>query len=231
MDELQRFYKSKEWESFRQIVIAERTADDGFVYCEHCGQPILKPYDMIVHHKVELTEANVRDYKVALNPDNMMVIHFRCHNEIHERFGFNRGYSPKKKVYIIYGAPCSGKSTWVKENATEKDLIVDLDNIFESISINDRYHKPESIKSVVYKLRDNLYDIIKYRDGKWTNAYVITGGALLGDRERLMKRVGADELIFIDTDKAECLSRAKKNRTEEWAEYIESWFEHFQPEE
>ena len=238
MDELQKFYKSKEWESFRQIVIADKTADDGFVYCEHCGKPILKPYDLIVHHKIELTEVNVKDYKVALNPENMMVVHFRCHNQIHERFGFNKDkqgrstYRPKpKKVYIVYGAPCSGKTTWVKENATKNDIIVDLDSIYECITISDRYEKSDRVSSVVFKMRDTLYDVIRYRDGKWNDAFIITGGALLGDRERLQKRVGADELIFIDTPMGECLNRAKENRTEEWMEYIISWFEHFQPDE
>ena len=45
---LNNFYKSKEWEQFRKIVIAERTDAEGFVYCELCGKPILKPYDLIV---------------------------------------------------------------------------------------------------------------------------------------------------------------------------------------
>ena len=233
MDTLQKFYKSKEWESFRQVIIAERTKDDGFVYCEHCGKPIIKSYDMIVHHKTELTEVNVNDYKIALNPENMMVVHFRCHNEIHERFGFNKtaGYRPKqKKVYIVYGSPCSGKSTWVRENATENDIVVDVDSIYECISINERYKKPDRIKSVVFEMRDKMYDIIKYRSGKWNDAFIITGGALLGDRERLKQRVGADEMIFIDTPMGECLARAKEKRSDEWYEYVLKWFETFQPE-
>lgn len=236
MDTLQKFYKSKEWESFRQVIIAERTKDDGYVYCEHCGKPILKPYDTIVHHKEELTEVNVNDYKIALNPENMMVVHFRCHNEIHERFGFNKTgggstYRPKqKKVYIVYGSPCSGKSKWVRENATENDIVVDIDSIYECISINERYKKPDRIKSVVFEMRDKMYDIIKYRSGKWNDAFIITGGALLGDRERLMQRVGADEMIFIDTPMGECLARAKEKRSDEWYEYVLKWFETFQPE-
>lgn len=232
--DLERFYKSKEWESFRQIVIAEKTNEDGFVICEHCGKPILKPYDLIVHHKEELTEQNVKDYKIALNPNNMAVVHFKCHNQIHERFGYgNKGqqrpYKPRpKKVYIVYGSPCSGKTTWVKENATPNDIVVDIDSIYECISINDRYNKPEGLRSVVFDVRDKLYDVIKYRNGNWTNAYIITGGALIGDRERLAKRTGADDFIFINTSKTECLIRARQNRDESWIGYIESWFEHFQ---
>ena len=34
-----------------------------------------------------------------------------------------------KQVYIIYGSPLSGKTTYVKEHAQKGDLIIDIDNI------------------------------------------------------------------------------------------------------
>lgn len=67
------FYKSDEWESFRKVVIAKRTHEDGFIYCDLCGKPILKKYDLIVHHKQELSEANVNDHNISLNPDNVQL--------------------------------------------------------------------------------------------------------------------------------------------------------------
>ena len=164
----EQFYKSKQWEAFRKVIIAERTDEDGFVHCCRCGKPILNKYDLIIHHKIELNEANVNDTMISLNPDNVDCICFRCHNKEHERFGFqkeghkNGFYKPvQKKVYIVYGSPCAGKSTWVHDVATKDDLIVDLDNIWQMISVNDRYSKPAALKSVVFDVRDKLYDIIK----------------------------------------------------------------------
>ena len=49
---LYEFYRSKEWESFRKVVIAERVKEDGFVYDEVTGKPIVKAYDIILHHKI-----------------------------------------------------------------------------------------------------------------------------------------------------------------------------------
>ena len=46
----EQFYKSKQWESFRKVIIADRSDADGFVHCAHCGKPILHKYDLIVHH-------------------------------------------------------------------------------------------------------------------------------------------------------------------------------------
>lgn len=226
---LDNFYKSKQWEKFREVYISDHTNDDGYIYCAMCGKPILKKYDLILDHITELTEDNVNDYSISLNPDNIRPLHFICHNKRHERFGFGTGgYVRKpKRVYIVYGAPCSGKSTWVKSVANDNDLIVDIDSIYQMISNNERYIKPDGIKSVVFDVRDCLYNTIKYRSGRWQNAYIITGGARLGDRERLKQRVSADELIFIDTDKETCISRVGE-RGNDWINYINDWFESYQ---
>lgn len=239
MEQLQKFYKSKKWEAFRKVIIEQRTDPDGYVHCAICGKPILKAYDLIVHHKKELSEDNVADAMIALNPDNVECVHFRCHNQIHERFGYNKtssGASYKKHVYIVYGSPCAGKSTWVQDNATADDLVVDMDSIWQMISINDRYIKPATLRSVVFDLRDKMYDIIKYRSGKWHNAYIITGGALIGDRQRLQVRVSADDFIFIDTSEHECMNRVMLRDIPDdqkvlWLDYVKDWFNSFQPDE
>ena len=234
----QQFYKSKQWETFRHVVIAQRADEDGFVNCAICGKPILKKYDLIVHHIEELNDLNVNDTNVSLNPDNVQCVHFKCHNQIHERFGYNKTSKAKvykKHVYIVYGSPCAGKTTWVHENATANDLVVDMDSIWQMIGINPRYTKPDTLRSIAFDIRDKLYDVIKYRNGKWHNAFVIVGGAMKGDRERLTQRINADELIYIDTDQQTCIERCKnridmsEEQRNEWIEYINQWFNQYQP--
>lgn len=227
---LKSFYKSEQWELFRDNVIYQRTNKSTMkVHCARCGKELNKRYDTVVHHKIELTEQNVNDYNISLNPDNVEVICFNCHNKEHARFG----HEAKKKVYIVYGSPLSGKTTWVKEAAQPNDLIVDMDSIHEMISVNDRYVKNDRLNSVVFEVRDKLYDIIKYRSGKWHNAFVIVGGAMRGDRERLMKRVNADELIFIEATEEQCMDRLDQRNMHgehkyKWKQYIKEWFERYQ---
>lgn len=213
---LNNFYKSKEWQSLLQQIKLERVSEDGVLYCEHCGKPMTKAYDIIGHHKEELTEANVNNLEISLNPKNIMLIHFKCHNKTHERFGFLQ-----QKVYIIYGSPCAGKSTWVNNVANNDDLILDIDKIWECICNSDKYNKPNRLKSNVFNIRDCILDQIKTRTGMWRNAFIIGGYPLKMDRERLAEKLGA-ELIYIDSTKEECIARSK---TEKWKEYIEEWFE------
>lgn len=223
MNKRQAFYKSKKWEAFRKIIIDERTEHDGFVRCSICGQPIIKKYDLVIHHKEELTEDNVDDVNISLNPDNVECVHFKCHNKEHKRFGFNGQIT--KKVFIVYGSPLSGKTTWVRDNASERDLIVDIDSLYEAINIAPRYHKPSAASSMVFDLRDTLLDRIKVRSGKWESAYIVGGYPLEAERQRLSERVNADRVILIESTEAECLQRVEEcGRPPEWKEYVKEWF-------
>lgn len=216
--ELKTFYKSKQWEKLIEQLKIERINDDGQLICEHCGKPIVKKYDCIGHHKIELTDDNVNDYEVSLNPNNIMLIHFRCHNIIHQRYeGF------KQKVYLVYGSPCSGKTTFVDSVATADDLIIDIDRIWECLSNNDRYHKPNRLKANVFGVRDCLIEQVKTRNGMWKNCYIVGTYPLRTDRERLCELLNAKP-IFIEETKAVCISRAMND---EWKKYIDEWFDNY----
>lgn len=216
------FYKSKRWESFISGLRLERINGNGELLCAACGKPIIKKYDCIGHHKIELTDKNVNDFNISLNPDNVELVHFKCHNNRHHRFGFE-----EQKVYCVYGSPCAGKTTWVKENAGKDDIVLDIDSIYEMISVNDRYIKSNRIATNVFGIRDCIIEMIKMRRGKWINAFIIGGYPLIMDRERLYNQVKC-EFIFIDSEKEICLERAK-NRSDDWIGFVNEWFEKYQP--
>lgn len=218
---LDTFYRSKEWNDFRKVIIAERTKPDGFIYDEETGKPIVNPYDLILHHKVYLTEENVNDFEISLNPANIEVVSHKTHNLIHERLGASR-----HEIFIVYGPPLAGKTTWVQENKGPNDLVLDIDSLWQAIT-GKRYYKPAKLRAVVFRLRDSILDMIKFRYGKWSNAYIIGGYAAEGERERLAKELGA-RLVFIEATQDECLNRLANDLerdAEEWCKYIFEWFD------
>lgn len=222
---LSAFYKSKEWIELTQIIRLHRMNSNGALICEHCGKPIVAKYDCICHHITELTEANYTNAAIALNPDNIMLVHHRCHNKIHNKLGIG-----KKSVYIVYGSPLSGKSTFVKDNMDYGDYVVDVDNIWKCISYNNKYIKPNRLKSCVFSIRNYMIDMVRIRQGNWLTAWIIGGYPLISERERLCNTLNARE-IFIDTPKEECIKRLHENPDgrdiDEWTRYIEDWWEKF----
>lgn len=219
---LYNFYRSDAWEKLIAVLKNERVDESGQILCDYCHKPITLKYDCIAHHIVELTEDNYTNANVSLNPDNIILVHHRCHNKIHDKYGMMK----ERQVFIVYGAPLSGKTSYVSEVANCGDLIIDIDNIWQCVSGQERYVKPNRLKAVVFSVRDNLLESVKYRRGKWLNAYIIGGYPYEPERLRLADSLGA-RLIHIDTPMEECLSRLEKctdRNYEEWSKYITDYF-------
>lgn len=231
-NDLYSFYRSEEWESLLQLLKQERVNDNEEIICEYCGKPIIKKFDCIGHHKIKLTEENVNNAEISLNPDNIAFVHHRCHNLIHEKLKHTSPKYYSRDVWLVYGSPLSGKTTWVKNNMNAGDLVIDMDNIWQCVSGCERYVKPDRLKGIVFKVRDTLLDSIRYRFGKWDNCYIIGGYPLPTERERLCRELGARE-IFIECSKEECIRRlfnAEDNRNkDEWITYIDNWFARYSP--
>lgn len=217
------FYRSREWENLLAQLKIERANEDGQIICEYCQKPIVKAYDCIGHHKKELTEENVLDYEISLNPDNIAFVHFGCHNRLHYRAG-----QICREVYIIYGPPLAGKTSYVAEAKAPGDLILDIDSIWQAISGEPRYEKPGRLNAVVFAVRDKLLEAVKYRLGKWNNAWIIGGYPNGAERERLAKELGARE-VLLNPGRAECIARLEANAQgrdlEAWRGFIDTWYE------
>lgn len=173
--------------------------------CAKCGG-VFDISELRPHHKVELTLDNIDDVNVTLNPDNIEVLCHDCHNAAHKRFGYAVG---AKRVYLVYGSPCAGKTTYVNSVATRNDLIVDLDKIHRAICICGLYDKPDATKRVAFNVRDYLLDEVRTATPrrKWQDAYIIGTYPDRIDRDMFVQDYGA-ELVHIDTSKEECIKRA-----------------------
>ena len=73
-EKLRKFYKSKSWIEVRDFCMMR----DKYL-CRICG---VRPAEL-VHHIKHLTEDNVEQWEIALNPDNLISICAACHHEEH----------------------------------------------------------------------------------------------------------------------------------------------------
>ncbi len=213
-----KLYDSDKWQNLRMLLIIERGRK-----CERCGRRVMKSKELQAHHKIELTEKNVTDYNISMNPANIELICLACHNAEHNRFVRRT----ERGVYIVYGMPLAGKETYVLQNKGKHDIVVNIDRLFEAVTMLPAYDKPNDLLPNVRAVYNTLIDNIKTRYGKWHSAWIIGGFANKYQREKLAADLGA-ELIFIDTPKSVCLARLEKDeerrdRKEEYTRYIDKW--------
>lgn len=217
-------YTSGEFRGLRAQLMAERVNSDGLLICEHCGRPILKDFECIAHHVIEVTLANLNDAAITLNPDNIKLVHHKCHNIIHDRFGYS-----VKRVYLVWGAPCSGKTSFVMQNKGRNDFIIDMDAIWRAITGGEKYDKPDALRTQAFAVRDSLLDTVKTRAGKWATAYYVTTEPRKAARDRLCAKLGAEPL-YIPCTRDEALDRLARDPERaayvvQWAEYINNFFD------
>ena len=232
---LKKFYNSTEWAVFREQRILDFAEEHNGVFCEICGKHLVEKGDIIIHHTpIELSEENFRDVLISLNPDNTKIVCKLCHNKEHGRWcGWQNTHQYKQRsVFIVYGAPCSGKTHYVKENMQSGDIVVDIDRLYQAMTLNELYDKPDGIKSNVFSVKNHLIEDIRLRKGNFTNAWIIGGYPEKFTREKLADELGA-ELVFIFSEQCECyyrLSVADDYRSAhqtEWRSYIDKWFDNY----
>ena len=234
---LKKFYNSQAWEICREQLIIARTeqSSDKLLHCAMCGKILKDKYDIIVHHTpIELTEQNVNDVMIALNPDNLAIVCAKCHNIAHNRaWGQTKHFKRiDRAVYIVYGAPLAGKTSFVRDNMKYGDIVVDMDKIYQALTLRQLYDKPDRLLNNALSVRDKIIEDIKYRRGGWLAAWIIGGYPVKQPREKLANDLGA-ELIYIDATREDCLERLKHCRdyrsdhVEEYKNYIDAWFDRF----
>jgi len=193
--------------------------------CEDCGKVITTPREAELDHIIELTPDNVHDVNITLNPKNVRLLDHDCHNKRHSRFG----YGKVKQVYIVYGCPGSGKTTYVDHNRGRTDLVVCMDSLYRAVTGLPVHDKPDGLLLNVRSVFNLLLDQVKTRYGKWSTAWIVGGFADKYKREKLADDLGA-ELIYCECSRDDAINRLvvddkRGNMISEYRGYIDKWFD------
>lgn len=123
-------------------------------------------------------------------------------------------------IYVITGAPCSGKTTYVSEKAKENELIIDYDSIAEALGAK-RYEATGRIQAVALEVREKAIDMALTKPDE--NSWIIHSNP---NEEKLKRYEDAGaEIITLDPGKDVCLERAKADgRPESTFIGIHKWY-------
>lgn len=234
-----KMYASKQWIDCREYIFNKY-----FGICQDCGKPGLE-----VHHNTFLTPLNINDPDIVYGEWNLTLLCRDCHYTRHTKrrqsiddcYYFDEdGNMCKKiievdtvaKVYIVYGCPGSGKSNYVKEHMSIGDMVVDLDLIAQAIGLQSKTETPINLVGVTLDVREYLYGLIAMRSIKCESIWIVAGLPKAYEREQLVCKVKADDSIFIDVSKDECIKRVMNDQERinknKQIEIINKWFREFE---
>lgn len=122
----------------------------------------------------------------------------------------------KQEVYIVWGCPASGKTTFVLNNMTSRDIRIDMDALVGALTKRNEKHldKPHPdysrVMPVALSVRDTLWQMIASRVGNWERAFVITNQWDEKKIDELAAYLNA-VCIYMETSESECIQRAQKD--------------------
>ncbi len=242
------FYRSKEWSQVRQYVLIR----DKYL-CRNCGAPAEE-----VHHIKHLTPDNIWDASVSLNPDNLVSLCRDCHFAVHKRdiaegvarsnrerarrrilredgtYFDENGMLVMRKVYLVYGSPRAGKTTFVREHMEDGDCVIDLDAILAALRLTEKRRKNDNLLGLAIDIRDYLYSELERKSESYDckHVWIIGGFPGRGEREELCARLNA-EPVYISAPQKECERRAIKTNEYGDADYsvyvVRNWWNRYQP--
>jgi predicted kinase len=115
-------------------------------------------------------------------------------------------------IWIITGPPCSGKSTYINENAKNDDVIIDMDKIALAFCTADT--KPFEYDDMIRKIaRSARQAAVKEAIGRmqgerYRNLFIIHTDP--NSDQRMSYRAANARFVELDPGKEICLERLKK---------------------
>lgn len=187
-------YHSKEWTATRNAYISQHPI------CEDCLTRGIYTTATEVHHIKPLSDGGD-----PYDTHNLRSLCHACHMQTH---GFKDNTRQRETVInVVYGAPCSGKTTFVNERFRYGDLIFDFDVIL-SVMSNTPVHSLacQGHINAVLAMRSALISHITDRICNVPCVWII-----ITDPSRIRRQLRLATYWYIDTPIEVCMSRATED--------------------
>ena len=190
------FYHSTAWQHTRQAVLLR---DNGV--CQRCGMPAT-----LVDHIIPSED----DWVDRLNEDNLQSLCKDCHywKTRRETVKRKKGQARAMRINIIAGYPGSGKTTYVKRNLGQHDLVYDYDALMAALT-----GLPEHTGNIDANDYVQLIYELMLRKLKAEQTFEQVWIIMTYPDEKLDSLLVSRNLhhIMLSTSRAECIDRLNKN--------------------
>jgi predicted kinase len=119
---------------------------------------------------------------------------------------------------VVQGAPCSGKSTYVREHAAAGDIVIDFDVLAQALGSPDPHDHSTAIRMVAIDMRRTAISSAVQQHLAGATVWIVDINP--GERMALYRRAGA-KMVTLTASAAELHARATAERPPRWHELID----------
>ena len=132
-------------------------------------------------------------------------------------------------VVLVCGPPASGKTTYVAKRAQPGDVVIDLDDILESLGAQRWTNDKAALSRAIAIRNDRLRSLATTAGG---TAYLIAGAPSQSEREAWRRALGNVTVVILRTAASTCIARiaADPNRNhaaEKLKQAVANWWNAF----
>ena len=210
-DPVRPLYKTQRWKNVRAAVIQRD------ILCRSCGHQAGTEVDHILSARVTIAEYGIDAF---FNKNNLQLLCTSCHSK---KTATECGWTGRKgttltveqlgdrsNTIVVTGEAGSGKSTYIKQNKRDNDLVWEFDEVMANITGRPLHdHLPNAVGSVLAD-RDRWIESTKYT----TNRCWLVVNNPKATIVQMMRDAGAT-IVVMDTPHDECQRRLKQRYIDE----------------
>lgn len=126
-------------------------------------------------------------------------------------------------LVVVVGPPCAGKTTYVRAEAAEGDVIVDYDALAAALGAPDPYARPPGVARLALVARRAVVAALIASPPNGWRAWVIHSRPS-AKQVRAYTEAGAG-FVLLDPGEAVCRERARAERPKSWGDHIGEWYD------
>lgn len=136
-------------------------------------------------------------------------------------------------VVVVWGPPCGGKSTYIRDRARSHDAVIDFDRISLALSVEGtRSHEaPRLARELAYRARRAAVRGVMEVAPRTAaaTAWVIDSGAT--PQQLADWRARGAQVVVLDVPLEQCLARAAESRPPGTERIVRAWFARHRPDD
>jgi len=154
------------------------------------------------------------------DPLNLRGACFTCNNQRIDRKKTEGWRTARTLIALVIGPPGAGKSTWVKQNRGEHDLVVDYDSIAQALGSTVTHGHTDAIHAATMSARNAVLNSLRKGNINVGRAWIISSNP------KAEEMFPFHSFITVDPGRDEVEARVRGGeRPEHFLELVRNWYE------